>query len=229
MPNEQIPVSVFVPFYEGERFLPGLVATLQGQGDIEVVIVVDGGQGLPAVRAAVSELPDAKVVWTTDPLGTAGARNFGSRTASRHWITFLDQDDAWPDGMLRKLLENTTDRVIAYDNDLYDEVNGKPRAAGQTVFEKAAWSHELMTADDAGLLLAGFPMVKLVMPRRWFRAAGSFSESIYAVEDFDLVWRLLRDGREITFSRAPRGKYVVRPESITGRIARGHGGRKSRG
>ena len=224
MAEPSVPISVIVPFYHGEKYLPDLVSALRAQGDVEAVIVVDGGAGLAAVREAVSTLPDAKVVSTPTPLGTAGARNVGSEAATRHWITFLDQDDALPEAMLAELLTDDTDRVIAYDNDLLEEVAGAVTAAGLTVFEKAAWTREAIGRCDAELLLDGFPMVKLVLPRRWFRDVGSFDASVFAVEDFDLVWRLLSAGHVMTFARAPRGRYVVRPGSITGRIARGETG-----
>jgi GT2 family glycosyltransferase len=221
MAEQSTPISVVVPFFQGERYLPALVSTLRAQGNVEAVFVVDGGAGLAAVREAASALPDAKVVSTPTPLGTAGARNVGADAATRHWITFLDQDDALPAGMLAELIADDTDRVIAYDNDLFDEVEGALRPAGLTVFEKAAWTRDVISRDAAELLLDGFPMVKLVLPRGWFRDVGCFDASVFAVEDFDLVWRLLSAGHMMTFSRAPRGRYVVRPGSITGRIARG--------
>jgi len=220
--TEAVPVSVIVPYYRGEAYLSRLATTLAGQGVEEVVVVVDGGEGLASVRSALATIPRATVVATPAALGTAGARNFGASLATNEWITFLDQDDWWPEGFIGQLAKQASGDVVAYDNDIYVENEiGEVTRAETTVFERAGWTRNAVSPAAAAELLSGFPMVKLLLRRDAFLRVGGYRPQVYAIEDFDLVWRLLAIGLNISFVREPRGSYLVRPDSITGQVSRG--------
>jgi glycosyltransferase involved in cell wall biosynthesis len=221
-PEAGHPITVVVPFYKGSMFLDGLRDSLSGQLAREVIVVVDGGEELDLVEKELAQVEGLRVVATREALGTAGARNFGAQFATQDWITFLDQDDHWPPGFLQALYSQVSTDVLAYDNDLFDEEPGRPRRdLKRSVFEQAAWSKSRLTRTNSADLLSGFPMVKLLLTKRAFQSIGGYRESVYAVEDFDLVWRLVAAGNELSFVTEPRGVYTVRPDSTTGRIAAG--------
>ncbi|CAD5991196.1 glycosyltransferase family 2 protein [Agreia sp. COWG] len=219
------PITVIVPYYRGSAFLDGLRDSLADQSAREVIIVVDGGEELELVETHLAQLQGLRVLTTREALGTAGARNFGARYATQDWITFLDQDDHWPPGFLKDLFCQVSTDVLAYDNDLFEEKTGHPRRdLKKSVFEEAGWSKSRLSRYDSADLLSGFPMVKLLLTKVSFQSVGGYRESVFAVEDFDLVWRLIASGNELTFVTQPRGSYTVRPDSITGRIAAGDPG-----
>ena len=220
--NSRLPITVIVPYHRGSAFIEGLRDSISTQSAREVIVVVDGGEELELVETHLAKVEGLRVLATKEPLGTAGARNFGARYATQEWITFLDQDDHWPRGFLEGLFPQVSTDVLAYDNDLFEEKPGHPRRdLGTSVFEEAGWSKSRLTKQDSSDLLSGFPMVKLLLTKVSFQSIGGYRESVFAVEDFDLVWRLVASGYDLSFATLPRGSYTVRPDSITGRIAAG--------
>jgi len=220
--SQTVPISVIVPFYQGVSYLGHLTHSLARQGAAEVIVVVDGDQHTAQVIRAFESVPGSVVISTPHALGTAGARNFGASQATQPWLTFLDQDDSWPEGFINDLFSQPLEGVVAYDSDLYAQTGAEvPHPMGLSVFERDNWTTSHVSAASAELLLAGFPMVKLVIPRKEFQSVNGFRTEIVAIEDFDIVWRLLAAGSEIRMLETPRGNYVVRADSITGRIAGG--------
>ncbi|SMQ58402.1 glycosyltransferase [Agreia sp. VKM Ac-1783] len=217
-----LPIAVIVPYYRGSAFLDGLRDSIASQSAREVIVVVDGGEELELVETHLARVEGLRVLATNEALGTAGARNFGARHATQEWITFLDQDDLWPRGFLNGLFRQVSSDVLAYDNDLFEEIPGGPRRdLGKSVFEEAGWSKSHLSKQQSSDLLSGFPMVKLLLTKVSFQSIGGYRESVFAVEDFDLVWRLIASGYDLSFATQPRGSYTVRPDSTTGRIAAG--------
>ncbi len=101
-------VSVIVPVYNGERFLPDALRSVlvQTRPSDEVLVVDDGSTD--ATAAIVAKLAAA----TNTPLhyvhqpnqGPAAARNHGLRLACGALIAFQDADDLWVAGRLAQQL-----------------------------------------------------------------------------------------------------------------------------
>jgi glycosyltransferase involved in cell wall biosynthesis len=73
-------------------------------GDIEVIVVVDGGD--PATVAALERIDDRRlrVLVLPQALGAGRARDTGADAATGDWIAFLDDDDEWlPEKLERQL------------------------------------------------------------------------------------------------------------------------------
>jgi glycosyltransferase involved in cell wall biosynthesis len=90
------PVSVVIPVFDGERFLPEALRSVAGQTLApREVIVVDDGSGDRS--AAVAEAFSADITCLRQAnCGVAGARNRGLAAATGEFVAFLDQDDLWP-------------------------------------------------------------------------------------------------------------------------------------
>jgi glycosyltransferase involved in cell wall biosynthesis len=217
-----LPISIIVPYYRGSVFLPGLVESLTSQDAADVIVVVDGGQERGLVERELAAVSGLRVFETPVALGTAGARNYGASRSTQPWITFLDQDDIWAPHFLAELFSEVTTDVLAYDNDVIEvHGNGDTTRRVDSVFEQSGWTRATMSRRESTLLLRGFPMVKLLLKREAFLEVEGYRSEIYAVEDFDLVWRLVASGKVISFTTTVRGSYTVRPGSTTGRIAAG--------
>jgi GT2 family glycosyltransferase len=212
-----LPVSVVVPLHSAApRHLKRLGASLAEQGAGEVIVVIDDDSAPADVAAALAVVPNLRVL--VNPGSGAGmARNHGAAAAGQPWLTFLDHDDWWPSEFLAQLLSRARSRVVGYDSELYSEQDEEAVAVGETLFERAQWRHESIDARHSRLLFDGFPLVKLLLRREAFAAVGGF-RPIYAVEDFDLVWRLIAAGEQIDLVREPAGAYLVHPGSTTGTV-----------
>jgi len=108
-------LSVIVPVYNVEKFLPRCLESLlrQGmeQGEWEVICVNDGSPDNSAAILAEYETkyPDIFKIITQNNQGLGGARNVGTALAQGEFVTYLDSDDYLVDGAYRYLLDHFCD------------------------------------------------------------------------------------------------------------------------
>jgi len=98
--------SVVIPVYNGEAHLEQAVRNLQAQSfsDWEAVIVDDGSTDRTPEIADRLAAADARLrVFHQPNGGVSVARNRGLDEARGDWIVWLDADDAYADGALRRL------------------------------------------------------------------------------------------------------------------------------
>jgi glycosyltransferase involved in cell wall biosynthesis len=212
-------VSVVVPLYQAKSYYTRLATSLAPQEAGEIIAVVDDGSPPAQVEALLSEIPKLRVLTTSGGIGTAAARNLGAEKATQEWITFLDQDDWWDPGFLHQLLGVSNHGIVAYNNYLWQEDGEEVVPMNETVFEHARWTRTRVGPEESALLLDGFPMLKLLLKRKSFLSVGGYRD-IYAVEDFDLVWRLIASGRYIDLVDTPAGNYTLHAHSTTSQVGR---------
>jgi glycosyltransferase involved in cell wall biosynthesis len=212
---ESLPVSVIVPFFESEEYLDRLSKSLAAQGAREVIVVIDDGSPESTIQRAMEDVPNLRVMRTAGRVGAGMARNRGVESATQPWLAFLDDDDWWPPGFLTELVAAAGGDVVAYDCQVWRERGGEVEPTEETVFGRAGWERPDVDVAHSDLLLSGFPLLKLLLKREAFDAVGGY-RAIPAVEDFDLVWRLVAAGHRIETLPAPAGNYLVRADGVTG-------------
>lgn len=110
-------VSVIVPVYNVERYLPKCIESIQNQTekDIEIILVDDGssdGSGVICDRYAEG---DARIlVIHQENGGLSAARNAGIAKANSDYLIFIDSDD-YVDS---DLIEKTYEAVLSTDADI---------------------------------------------------------------------------------------------------------------
>ncbi|MEE0298985.1 MAG: glycosyltransferase, partial [Christensenellales bacterium] len=106
--KDRIEISVIVPIYRVEVFLPACIDSILKQTfrNIEVILVDDGSDdGCPAICDAAAE-KDARVqVIHQKNQGLSAARNTGIDAAKGEYIAFVDSDDTIEPTMLESMLE----------------------------------------------------------------------------------------------------------------------------
>ena len=106
--KDRIEISVIVPIYRVEAFLPACIDSILKQTfrNIEVILVDDGSDdGCPAICDAAAE-KDARVqVIHQENQGLSAARNAGIDAAKGEYIAFVDSDDTIEPTMLESMLE----------------------------------------------------------------------------------------------------------------------------
>lgn len=215
VPPVSIPVAVVVPTANGGKYFPRLKASLLSQDAAEVIIVIDDASDVAEVEAAFDGLANLKVLRTPGQIGAGPARNLGVRASTQPWVAFLDVDDWWPENFLHELFDRVTASVVGYDNQLWSEVNGsEPIPLHTSTFERSRWDLSSIDRASSRQLLSGFPLVKVVVRRSAFDAVGGFRQ-IYAVEDFDILWRLIAHGERVQLLREPTGNYLLHSASTT--------------
>lgn len=90
-------ISIIVPIYNTEEFLPACIDSLLGQtvSDLQLVLVDDASTDNSAVIAKRYAARDKRITFVSQPhLGQSAARNHGLDHATGEYIAFVDADDA---------------------------------------------------------------------------------------------------------------------------------------
>jgi glycosyltransferase involved in cell wall biosynthesis len=164
------PLSIIIPTYNEERFLPDLLESLKHQTYIEFEVIVADNHSTDHTRS-IALSSGARVVEGGLP---ARGRNNGAKVANGEWLLFLDADVILPPDFVEKamaeiklsdcstvscLMHPLTDRQI--DKVLHTVVNAyfratrkvKPHAPGFCIFSKKE-THELMGGFDEKIKFA---------------------------------------------------------------------------
>lgn len=100
-------VSVILPAYNVEKYLPETIASLQEQSleSMEIVIVEDGStDGTKQIVEKAAEIPNVRAIYHEGNKGVAAARNTGIAAARGEFIAFVDGDDVTLPDMYLKMV-----------------------------------------------------------------------------------------------------------------------------
>ena len=101
-------ISIIVPVYNAEKYLPEMSASLLSQDwdNLQIIFSEDGStDASPALLQAMAADPRVTIV-SGKPLGVSAARNRALAVADGDYIGFCDADDILAPGYLRRLAEN---------------------------------------------------------------------------------------------------------------------------
>jgi glycosyltransferase involved in cell wall biosynthesis len=102
-------VSVVIPTYNRASFIPNALKSIVNQryDNIEIIIVDDGSNDntYAVVNSLQKKIPNISYYQNERSKGPSGARNTGIIKSSGEYLAFLDSDDIWLDGHLKKGLE----------------------------------------------------------------------------------------------------------------------------
>ncbi|WP_326551196.1 glycosyltransferase family 2 protein [Micromonospora sp. NBC_01813] len=135
-------VSVVVPVYNTEKWLPEALDSIERQPArerIEVIVIDDGStDGSASIAQRYADQATAVRYVRQDNAGLGAARNHGVRLATGRYLAFLDSDDIYPDGALTHLVElaERCDASVAVG-----DMQGLPARPNP------AWRRELLTGE----------------------------------------------------------------------------------
>lgn len=109
-------VSVIIPTYLRPELVHRAVqsALAQTLTQLEVIVVVDGGDAETRTALATCGDPRLRLVLPERRLGNAGARNAGVQEARADWVAFLDDDDVWLPQKLARQYETARRSRLPY-------------------------------------------------------------------------------------------------------------------
>lgn len=117
MNNSDILVSVIVPVYKVEKYLPRCIESIQNQTykNLEIILVDDGSpDNSGAICDEYAKRDNRIKVIHQDNKGLSGARNAGLNCASGGYICFVDSDDYLDKDLVKENLQ----RLLAEDADV---------------------------------------------------------------------------------------------------------------
>ena len=152
-------ISVIIPVYNGEKYLPTCMESLLGQtyARLEIILVDDGSRDTSADLCDGYAARDSRVrVIHQENRGVSAARNAGLDLASGAYVAFVDADDYVEPDFLERLYHGLTDHGADFAVCGYREINhadspqsGIPFVAESRVIgEKASWFEDMVTVRE---------------------------------------------------------------------------------
>lgn len=200
-------VSIVIPCHNVEEHVGKAIdsALVQVHPDTEIVCVNDGStDGTAGVLEAYARRAPGRIRITTQPnLGASAARNAGTAATTGEYLQFLDADDV--------ILADKISAQVAFARE-----QGLP---GIIVgdFEQVMPNGLLLPA----LALYGQPWMGLIQTRMgttsanlWKRtdlvAAGGWNEQLGSSQDYELMFRLLKQGCTVAWDETIRTHVLKR-------------------
>lgn len=214
-------ISVIVPVYNVERFLPKCIESLTGQtlADIEIILVDDGSPDRCGEICDRYASVDSRIKVIHQPnRGVSAARNAGLAVARAKYIGFVDPDD-WvaPEmyGEMIDAIERTGADLVACGYDYYDEDGNIDTAR---IYEIRP--DEILTREKLFRHLSDMPPTIRhgVVQKIYKKDDIVFNENLKSSEDLEFLMDYLRRVNKTVFIHKPFYKNTVRKGSAT------HGG-----
>lgn len=217
-------ISVIVPIYNTERFVPACIDSILNQtyGNLEIILVDDGSTDRSRAIADEYALLDSRVkVIHQDNAGASAARNAGIRQAKGSWVSFIDSDDTIEPDYYEKILDcalNTGAEISFGISFIMDEdgrrINGVREYIHEASFNHDDGLYHLLKSDVFGIAVNKLYKKDLVHK--------GFDENIRINEDLMFNWECFSMAKRSTFVGKPLYNYRIR----TGSASRSGFGRK---
>lgn len=218
-------VSIIVPAYNAERWLPAAVRSVlaQTEQDWELVLVDDGSTD--ATPGLCDEYADSDVrIWVqhTPNAGVSEARNHGLRLCRGQWILFLDADDVLHPDMLRIMLDAATrHKVDMVSCATYQFHTPQQEADWLNTSFQISIKERIRTSEDA--ILEAYYQTSDLNVSVW---AKLYSRSVWQgqsfyngrYEDLEIACRLMESADRIVCVDAPLYGYRQNPDSYMHRF-----------
>lgn len=211
MKIKQAPVSVIIPTFEEEKYLPATLSTLSKVSPPVEIIVVDSGSSDKTVDIAKRF---TRKVYRIPERGISKGKNYGAQKAKGDTLVFLDADVQPDPDFVTKVLRTFTNRWVV--------------GATCNVMPQEAELTEAVFSGFYNVLIRFVSTFKphsqgkfFAVKREAFSKVKGFNEGLPCLEDHDLAFRLSRLGRivfipDLTVYESPRR---FRQEGILGVLA----------
>jgi glycosyltransferase involved in cell wall biosynthesis len=213
-------VSIVTPNFNGARFLEAAIRSVLAQRDDGVdleYIVADGGStdGSLAIVERYRGRID-RFIGGPDS-GPASAINKGLAAASGDILGWLNSDDLYRPGALRRVVEALAPhpaRALAFGRCRIVDEDGREIRRGITRFKESFFP------VSSRFVIQSINYVSqpaMFFRRRAWIEAGPLREDLAAAFDYDLLLRLWRRGGAVRLSPPPLADFRWHPGSISGR------------
>ena len=139
-------VSIVVPVYNAERFLPETIGLVQKQTyrDWELILVDDcsSDNGAAIVRQYAKDDTRIRLIQQEVNAGAARSRNLGISQANGRYLCFLDADDIWTSQNLEKERAYMKEKKAAFVFTGYEFADAKGEGLGKIVHVPETISYE---------------------------------------------------------------------------------------
>lgn len=211
-------IDIIIPMYNSEKYIDGLLQTLQGQvfRDFCAVFVDDGSRDntYQVLQQKLAGVDFSYTVIHQQNKGLPGARNAGIRGSESPWMVFIDSDDGLDCHYLEFLYRTVTENncnVAACEYQLVEsEADVKP------VLDTDYNCRVLTSAEVIReYYTRWFGACAMIINRRWLNQEGLlFDEACTYLEDIPFITQVLVHAERTALIGAPLYLYYQRPGSL---------------
>ncbi len=184
-------VSVVIPSYNCERYLPEAIDSVLAQTyqDFEIIVVDDGSTDRTA--NVLSQYGDRVRAVYQQNQGVANARNHGIQLARGEWIAFLDADDVLlPHKLEAQLAVADAHAGLGMIHSGWNRVD----AEGNVLMPVELWRQVPELTLESWLRWKPVLPSAMLFQRKWLEQIGGFDPRFPPAEDTELVLRLALKG-----------------------------------
>ncbi|CAN5380525.1 hypothetical protein BH20ACI1_BH20ACI1_00550 [soil metagenome] len=209
-------ISVIIPAYNIAPYIKETLDSVFAQTykDFEIVLVNDGSTDTEELEKVLAPYFDKIIYAEQTHLGASQTRNAAICLAQCEFLAFLDGDDIWFPGFLESsinYLEKNSLEMVYCDAELF----GERLFSGKT-FMQTAPSNGKVTAIslincECNVITSGTVIKKDLIVK-----FNMFDTDFTQRQDFDLWFRLAKNGAKIGYQKKVLLKYRVRLSSLSG-------------
>lgn len=209
-------VSVIIPAYNIAPFIEETLDSVFEQTfqDFEVIVVNDGSADTAALKTALEPYFDKIIYAEQSNSGASKARNAAICLARGGLLAFLDGDDIWlPDFLASQInfLEKNDFEMVYCDALIFGEPLYENRTFMQNAPSNGAVTTLKLLSAECSVITSGTVIRKAALEK-----FGLFDGEISRMEDFDLWFRLAKNGVRIGYQTKVLLKYRMHAGSISG-------------
>lgn len=209
-------VSVVIPAYNIAPFVKETLDSVFAQTfqNFEVILVNDGSKDTKELEAALAPYFDRIVYAKQANLGASQARNSAICLTRGEFLAFLDGDDIWlPEFLASQIehLENNNLEMVYCDAELFGESLFEGENYMKTSPSNGAVTTTSLISAQCNVITSGTVLKKDLIIR-----FDMFDTKLPRMQDFDLWFRLAKNGAKIGYQYKILVKYRVRLNSLSG-------------
>ncbi len=216
-------VSVIIPAFNIAEFVKETLDSVFAQtyNNFEVILINDGSNDTNDLEVALTPYFERIIYAEQKNLGASQARNTAICLARGEYLAFLDGDDIWlPDFLLSQVefLEKNNLDMVYCDAELF----GEPLFEGEKYTKTSPSTGEVNTTSlisaQCNVITSG-----TMLKKNWVMRVNMFDTKLPRMQDFDLWYRLAKNGANIGYQTGVLVKYRVRLNSLSGtNVERSH-------
>ncbi len=209
-------VSVVIPVYNISGYIAETLDSVFAQTfeNYEIILVNDGSTDTIQLKSRLAPYLERIIYVEQKNAGAAQARNSAIKLASGELLAFLDGDDVWlPDFLASQIdfLERSDFEMVYCDALIFGKtiLEDKNFSAGSP--SSGAVSTVSLINADCNVITSG-----TVLKRELIDKFGVFDVEMRRGQDFEMWFRLAKNGVRLGFQTKVLLKYRVRSGSLTG-------------
>lgn len=218
-----IQFSVVIPLYNKEKYVAQTLKSVVGQTyqNFEIIVVNDCStdNSLGVVQAI--EDSRIKIIEHSENKGVSKSRNTGIKTATHHYIAFLDADDQWDS----TYLETIQNLVKEYPDESVFATHYRENYIGKSIVPKSKLSKKqkkksFIISEFFKLNVGRLVITQscIVISKRVFEKVGFYDENITNAEDIDFYIRCF-SYFDLAFNFSELSTIYVRDNSLSKKSA----------